>query len=227
MSTRSGCSSSLARRRAPAKQAMHRKGYEYTHYLRLSRLGSLRPGAHVLGFGAGHECVLSVSRITCGSSSHGSVRGRWQPAVRRKRRACPDEARRLRPFPFPPERLKFLKMDGRSLGFADETFDVVYSLSSASTSAGGWCAALGAGHGARLRPVASRPRDGVVAAGRRAPGGVRAGGGPPAGRRAGLTLVQPIDEAVWSRYEGAPSTWSGPARDAAHLGAGTTGGLRS
>jgi SAM-dependent methyltransferase len=110
------------------------------------------------------------------------------------------------PFPYRRDHLEFLRMDGRSLEFADGTFDVAYSLSSIEHFGGV------EGAGQTMREMARVLK----------PGGVLAIAteyvisGPPHEetfqpeeiveliRRSGLALVEPIDERVYQRYETQP-----------------------
>ena len=107
------------------------------------------------------------------------------------------------PFPYREDRLVFLKMDGRHLGFRSDTFDVAYSLSSIEHFGG--------------LPGAEAAVDEMVRVLK--PGGILVlateymlGGTPhdevfqPAEihalvNRPGTRLVQPIDEQVYRRYE--------------------------
>jgi SAM-dependent methyltransferase len=188
------------------KLAMHRKPYEFTQLLYgCRRLGVLQPDSEVLSVGAGHEHVLywlanHVRRIVATDMYEGA----WQDE--RAREGDPSvlhDPDKYAPFPYRREHLVFMKMDGRHLEFPDRTFDVAYSLSSIEHFGG-----LD-GAGATLREMARVLK----------PGGVLAIAteyviaGPPQDetfqpeeiqeliRRSGLPLVEPIDEAVYRRYE--------------------------
>jgi SAM-dependent methyltransferase len=188
------------------RPSMHRKAYEFTQLLfGLTRLGFVRDDVRVLSVGAGHEPVLYwlANRVghVIATDMYGGV---WQAEGAQEGDATVlSDASQFAPFPYRADRLVFLKMDGRFLAFADETFDVVYSLSSIEHF-GGFAGA----------------RDSVVEMARvLKPGGLLAlateyslSGPPhheafqPADVRALLThpalsLVQPIDEGVWGRYE--------------------------
>ena len=107
------------------------------------------------------------------------------------------------PFPYRKDRLRFLRMDGRRLAFADASFDVVYSLSSIEHFGGPAGAQLTVDEMARVLR-----RDGLLIL---ATEYVLSG---PAHEetfqprevaalldRPGLRLIQPIDDRVYDRYE--------------------------
>lgn len=191
------------------KLAMHRKPYEFTQLIYgCKRLGLLRPDASFISIGAGHEHVVywlanHVGRVVATDMYEGS----WQderaregdPAVLR-------DADKYAPFPYRRDHLTFMKMDGRHLEFADASFDVSYSLSSIEHFGGL------EGAGQTLREMARVLK----------PGGVlglateQIISGPPHEetftaddiaeliRRSGLSLVEPIDDRVYQRYEARP-----------------------
>jgi SAM-dependent methyltransferase len=112
---------------------MHRKPYEFTQLLYgCRRLGMLRPDASYVSIGAGHEQVLywlanHVRRVVATDMYEGT----WQGELAKEGDPVVlEDPDKYAPFPYRRERLEFMKMDGRSLDFADETFDVSYSLSS-------------------------------------------------------------------------------------------------
>lgn len=188
------------------KLSMHRKPYEFTQLIfGCRRLGALRDDAQILSVGAGHETVLywlanHAGRVI-GTDMYEGV---WQDAQGRE--GDPGVIRRpedYAPFPYRRDRLIFMKMDGRALSFRDATFDIVYSLSSIEHF-GGF-----AGAAATMREMARVLK----------PGGILALAteyvlqGPPHEEtfqpaelaalidQPGLTLVQPIDDGVYRRYE--------------------------
>ena len=194
----------------PADQlSMHRKGYEFTQLLfGLTRLGLLREDVRVLSVGAGHEAVLywlaNRTRYVVATDMYGGV---WQShGAREGDETVLADPRQYAPFPYREDHLVFLKMDGTALAFADGTFDVVYSLSSIEH--------FGGLEGAS-RAVAEMAR--VLK-----PGGVVALAteylleGPPHHeaftpaqvrlllQHPDLTLVEPVDERVWERYQYKP-----------------------
>jgi SAM-dependent methyltransferase len=188
------------------KESMHRKGYEYAQTLfGLRRLGRLTADASILSVGAGREPVLywlanEVKRVVATDMYDMSWGGAWAGEGDAAVLNRPED---YAPFPYDRERLWFVKLDGRSLAFADESFDVVYSLSSIEHFGG---------------------LDGAVAAVEEMarvlkPGGVLALAteyilsGPPHHEafapadihalisHSGLELMGPLDEAVHRRYE--------------------------
>jgi len=191
----------------PDKLSMHRKGYEFTQLLYgLERLGRLRDGTGVLSVGAGHEAILYWLANHVGSVVATDLyeEGRWASCgglegdghvIRRPQ----DYA----PFPYREDRLRFLKMDGRRLGFRDRIFDVAYSLSSIEHFGGLAGAQTAVDEMARvLKPggllvlateymLSGAPHEEVFT-----PTDVRA-----LIHRPGLRLLQPIDEDVYRRYE--------------------------
>jgi SAM-dependent methyltransferase len=191
---------------ADHKEAMHRKGYEFTQLIfGLKKLGRLREDARMLSVGAGHEAPAFWLANHVGSVVATDLyAGDWQSIGAREGDAGvlarPEE---FAPFAYRRERLTFLRMDGCQLGFRDASFDVAYSLSSIEH--------FGGVAGAR-RAVSEMAR--VVKR-----GGVVAIAtdwrvdGPPAEEVftpeevhqiidiPGLRLIQSIDDRVWSRYE--------------------------
>jgi len=192
-----------------SKLAMHRKSYEWTQLaFGLSHLGFVAPtrdDASILSVGAGHECILYWLANHAGHVTATDLyEGRWTSDGSREGDADvitdPD---RFAPFEYRRDRLNFRRMDGRSLRFADASFDVVYSLSSIEH--------FGGFDGARTAVVEmSRVLK---------PGGVAVlateyilsgpdhdeAFQPDVFRRLidvpNLTLVEPIDELVYRRYD--------------------------
>ena len=186
--------------------SMHRKSYEFTQLLYgLGRLDHLRDDTNVLSVGAGHECVLywlanHVAKVVATDLYEGI----WQSIQSKEGDEHvlknPED---YAPFPYRQDRLTFLKMDGRHLDFADGTFDVAYSLSSIEHFGGLSAATDTVDEMARvLKPggILAIATEYILA-------------GPPHPEafqpeqlhalltRPGLRLVQPIDEAVYQRYE--------------------------
>lgn len=187
------------------KEAMHRKGYEFTQLIfGLKALGALRGNASVLSVGAGHEApAFWLSNHVRHVVATDLYAGEWQSIGAREGDAAvlarPED---FAPFGYQRDRLTFLRMDGRRLAFHDAAFDVAYSLSSIEHFGGV------AGASAAVREMARVVR----------PGGIVAIAtdwcvdGPPADEVftpadvrqitdvPNLSLVQPIDDRVWSRY---------------------------
>jgi SAM-dependent methyltransferase len=191
------------------KLAMHRKPYEFTQLLYgCRRLGLLRENAAFLSVGAGHEHVLywlanHVRRVVATDMYEGA----WQDErAREGDPAVLHDPDQYAPFPYRKDHLEFMKMDGRFLTFADSTFDVTYSLSSIEHFGGIDGAAQTMREMARvLKPggVLALATEYVIS-------------GPPREetfqpgqiteliRASGLTLVEPIDELVYRRYDTRP-----------------------
>ena len=192
------------------KWQMHRKAYEFGQLgFGLRRLGQLRDDAAVLSVGAGHEEILywfanTVARIV-GVDMYGRD---WQDGSRGLEGddSVVVDPSRYAPFAYRRDRLTLLKMDGRHLAFADGTFDAAYSLSSIEHFGGldGAIAAVGE-MGRVVR------RGGIVAVATE-----YHLSGPPHPEvftpaevqalfdRPGLRLVEPIDDAVYRRYDFVP-----------------------
>ena len=187
------------------KEAMHRKGYEFTQLVfGLKRLGRLREDVRVLSVGAGHEApAFWLANHTGRVIATDLYEGDWQSTG-----ACEGSARVLAraeefaPFPYRQDRLTFMRMDGRRLGFRDATFDVAYSLSSIEHFGG----VSGASEAVREMARVLKPGgllalatewclDGPGAEDVFTPDEVR-----QVVAVAGLRLVEPIDDRVWSRY---------------------------
>lgn len=112
---------------------MHRKPYELVQTVYgLRRLGALRENDKVLGVGAGHELLLywlanQVGQVVATDLYEGD----W--SSRNVREGDPDvleNPAKYAPFPYREDHLEFMRMDGRQLEFPDQSFEVVYSLSS-------------------------------------------------------------------------------------------------
>jgi SAM-dependent methyltransferase len=191
----------------PDKTAMHRKGYEFTQLVYgLGRLNRLREDASVLSVGAGHEAVLYwlANHVGAVIGTDMYEEGRWSSVgIREGDARVIERPQDYAPFPYREDRLIFLKMDGRHLGFRRDTFDIVYSLSSIEHFGGLTGARAAVDEMVRvLKPggilvlateymLAGTPHEEVFQ-----PAEVHALVTHP-----GLRLVQPIDEQVYQRYE--------------------------
>jgi SAM-dependent methyltransferase len=191
------------------KLLMHRKPYEFTQLIfGCERLGMIRPDASFVSIGAGHEQVLywlanHVRRVVATDMYEGI----WQDELAKEGDAAVlEDPDKYAPFPYRRECLEFRRMDGRHLDFPDGTFDVSYSLSSIEH--------FGGIEGAKqtMREMARLLK----------PGGILALAteyvlsGPPHDETfqpsdirdliaaSGLELVEPIDEAVYRRYQTRP-----------------------
>jgi SAM-dependent methyltransferase len=194
---------------ADDKLSMHRKPYEFAQLIYGCRqLGVLAEHASILSVGAGHELILywlanHAGHVTATDMYEGvwtDIQGQEGNPVVLER---PED---FAPFRYRRDRLTFMRMDGRKLSFADNTFDIAYSLSSIEHFGG---------------------LDGAIAATREMarvirPGGVLALateyvlGGPPHEetfqpeeietlvKESGLALVEPIDTRVYQRFSYTP-----------------------
>ena len=192
---------------SPDKASMHRKGYEFTQLVYgLGRLGRLRQDADVLSVGAGHEAVLYwlANHVGAVIGTDMYEEGRWSSVgIREGDARVIARPQDYAPFPYREDRLIFLKMDGRHLGFRSDTFDIAYSLSSIEHFGGLTGAQAAVDEMVRvLKPggilvlateymLAGTPHEEVFQ-----PAEVHA-----LISRPGLRLVQPIDEQVYRRYE--------------------------
>jgi SAM-dependent methyltransferase len=110
---------------------LHRKYWEYaTLTLFLEDVGLLDDDTDVLSVGAGHEEVLywlcnHVRRVAATD-----IYGEGGFADREADRSMLTDPSAFAPYPYREDRLDVRKMDARALEFADESFDVVFSLSS-------------------------------------------------------------------------------------------------
>ena len=111
-------------------QGMHRKTFEWVQTLfGCSRLERLGDGKRFLGVGCGHEPIVywlsnhSQEMVATDLYDGDWARKEGDPTVLENNSS-------YAPFEFNPEKLKFLKMNGMNLLFEDNSFDVVFSISS-------------------------------------------------------------------------------------------------
>jgi len=113
----------------------HKSQWEWTQGIHgLVRLGQITEQATALGVGAGHEPPIywlanHIGHVVATDLYTGSY------AYEDGRPASDDPAmltnpEKFGPYPYRRERLSVGIMDGRSLAFPDETFDIVFSFSS-------------------------------------------------------------------------------------------------
>lgn len=113
---------------------IYRKGWEWTHCLYgLNKLGMLQPNHRAVGVGAGREPVIyylsdHIAHVTAtdlyGEGAWASEGGREADValLERSQVACPATVDHAK--------ISFLSRDGTKLGFADDSFDFAWSLSS-------------------------------------------------------------------------------------------------
>lgn len=190
----------------PDKLSMHRKAYEFTQTLfGLSRMDRLREDVRIVSVGAGHEAILYwlANRVGCVVATD-MYDTEWKQA--RAGEGDEDVARRpekFAPFPYRQDHLFFSKMNGRTLGLRDESFDVAYSLSSIEHFGGFEGGRDAIDEMARV----VKPGGLVVVATEYLIGGPRTDETFPPdeiralAERPGLKLLEPIDEHVYERYQ--------------------------
>lgn len=207
---------------AEHKLAMHRKAYEFTQTVwGLRRLGALDDSTRIVSVGAGHEALLYWLANAAGYVLATDLyQGAWQSegALEGDIRvlAHPEE---FAPFEYRRDRLRFLQMNGTALGLCDGSFDVAYSLSSIEHFGG-----VDGAHAAVVE-MGRVVRPGglvVVATEFLVRGPVRDEVFTPAEIRRivdvpGLSPVEPIDDAVWRRYDATPVDLVGNPFETPHM----------
>ena len=119
----------VPRLEAPAD--LHRKYWEYAMLtLLLEDIGRLDDETDILSVGAGHEEVLywlcnHVRRVVASD-----IYGEGDFVDREADAVMLTDPSVFAPYPYREDRLEVRRMDARALAFEDETFDVVFSLSS-------------------------------------------------------------------------------------------------
>jgi ubiquinone/menaquinone biosynthesis C-methylase UbiE len=117
-------------RRAPDEE-LHRKFWEYAMLgLYLDEVDALHDDAEALAVAAGHEAPLywmanRVARVVA-TDIYGEGSFSWREADS----SMLTDARAFAPYPYREDHLEVLNMDALHLDFPDQSFDIVYSLSS-------------------------------------------------------------------------------------------------
>lgn len=110
---------------------LHRKFWEYAMLtLFLEEVGKLDERTEVLSVGAGHEEVLYWLANRVGRVVATDIYGEGTFADEEADALMLTDPSTYAPYPYRAERLDVRRMDARKLDFEDETFDVVFSLSS-------------------------------------------------------------------------------------------------
>jgi SAM-dependent methyltransferase len=110
---------------------LHRKYWEFAMLtLFLEDVGKLDDSAEALAVGAGHETVLFWLANRMGRVVAIDIYGEGPFAGREADSTMLDDPGRFAPYPYRTDRLEVRHMDARKLDFPDESFDVVFSLSS-------------------------------------------------------------------------------------------------
>ena len=113
--------------------AMHKKTFEWVQTIYgLKILDRLNKNHLALGVGSGHECIVYwLARHFQRVYATDLFQGAWTTEGGMEGdNAVLKDPDKYRPFDYPRERLRFLPMDGGLLAFKDESFEVVFSLSS-------------------------------------------------------------------------------------------------
>ena len=114
-------------------QQMHRKVFEWIQTLYgLDLLGRLHENLEALGVGTGHECIVYwMANKLRKVYATDLFEGEW--TAKGGKEGDPSVLKnpeKHQPFEYRKDRLTFLKMDGRNLTFENNSFDIVFSLSS-------------------------------------------------------------------------------------------------
>ena len=110
---------------------LHRKYWEYAMLgLYLEEVGALREDAQALAVGAGHETPLFWLTNRIGRVVATDIYGAGDFADREASATMLTDPAAFAPYPYRADRLEVADMDARRLEFPDESFDIVFSLSS-------------------------------------------------------------------------------------------------
>jgi SAM-dependent methyltransferase len=121
---------SIIPERDPSLHA-ERKAWEMAMLaLFLDDVGRLHDGTSALAVGAGDERIVFWLANRLGRVVATDVYGTGAFALQEAQASMLDDPRAHAPFPYREDRLEVMYMDGRELAFGDESFDVVFSLSS-------------------------------------------------------------------------------------------------
>ena len=116
--------------RDPVAEA-ERKVWEFVMLaLFLEDVGRLHEGTEALAVGAGDERIVFWLANRLGRVVATDIYGEGEFAEHEATASMLEDPRAHAPFPYREERLDVRWMDARSLDFPDESFDVVFSLSS-------------------------------------------------------------------------------------------------
>ncbi|MDX6696690.1 MAG: hypothetical protein QOE65_87 [Solirubrobacteraceae bacterium] len=115
----------------PPEEEVQRKLWEFTMLaLYLRETGRLGEETSALGVGAGHEAILFWLANRLGRIVATDIYGEGDFASGEAVGSMLDDPAAFAPFPYRRDRLEVRHMDARRLDFPDESFDVVFSLSS-------------------------------------------------------------------------------------------------
>lgn len=117
----------------PSLEAMHRKGFEWVQTVfGLHKLGLLNDQTRCLGVGSGHEALVYwLANHTGQVVATDLYEGAWtKKGGKEGDPSVLQDPARYAPFPYRQDHLEFLRMDGCKLEFPDNSFEVVFSISS-------------------------------------------------------------------------------------------------
>ena len=112
---------------------MHRKGFEWTQTIYgLKKLGFLNDDTKCLGVGSGHEALVYwLANNTGQVIATDLYEGAWvSKGGKEGDPGVLEDPARYAPFEYRRDRLTFQRMNGCDLEFADNSFDVTFSISS-------------------------------------------------------------------------------------------------
>jgi len=111
---------------------VHRKAWEWVQTIYgLDCLGMIRPDVRALGVGVGWEPLsffFANHLAEVVATDLYPVESEWTDREGTPRML--EDPKDFAPFPYPEDKVTFLRMDGTQLDFPDESFDVVWSCSS-------------------------------------------------------------------------------------------------
>jgi SAM-dependent methyltransferase len=111
---------------------IHRKAWEWVQTVYgLDSLGMIRPDARALGVGVGWEPLsffFANHMAEVVATDLYPVESEWTDREGNPR--ILEDPKDFAPYPYPEDRVRFLRMDGTRLEFPDNSFDVVWSCSS-------------------------------------------------------------------------------------------------
>lgn len=113
------------------EDCVERKVWEYAMLaLILDETGRLHDGTRALSVGAGDERICFWLANHVGAVVATDIYGDGRFAAREAQRSMLDRPAAHAPYPYREERLDVVWMDARTMSFEDDSFDVVFTLSS-------------------------------------------------------------------------------------------------
>jgi SAM-dependent methyltransferase len=114
-------------------QGMHRKAFEWVQAIYgLSLQRKIHHNSIAMGVGTGHECIVYwLAKHLKNVFATDLFRGDWTSAGSTEGDpSVLKNPEKYQPFDYPTDRLQFLPMNGCHLAWKDNSFDIVFSLSS-------------------------------------------------------------------------------------------------